>query len=221
MAFFRSMLIIVALLGSTTGWNLKPDEDQGTYPHERRHLVHLHSWELPPASQSPEWKVTGRALRGSSSSSSSSSGRSTARNRSRSNSGAGGSTIAGAIVLFFGALALIVYALVKRRRRMIAMNNSQALEAAGPMMPVQAPVVSQPQMQLIMMVTVPPGVPVGGVFAVATPSGQQVQVQAQVPEGQQMQVQVAQDPVQAQGVSQPQMLASGGPTMLHMGALDV
>jgi len=64
-----------------------------------------------------------------------------------------------------------------------------AVQVGGPMVPVQAQVVSVPQMQL-MMVTVPPGVPMGGVFAVATPSGQHVQVQAQVPEGQQMQVQV-------------------------------
>ena len=47
----------------------------------------------------------------------------------------------------------------------------------------------QPQMQ-IMTVTVPAGVPIGGNFLIATPDGQQMQVQAQVPEGQQMQIQV-------------------------------
>ena len=57
----------------------------------------------------------------------------------------------------------------------------------------------QPQMQ-IMTVTVPAGVPIGGSFLIATPDGQQMQVQAQVPEGQMMQIQV---PAPAMAVAQP------------------
>ena len=68
----------------------------------------------------------------------------------------------------------------------------------------------QPEMQ-VMTVTVPAGVAVGGIFLIATPDGQQMQVQAQVPEGQQMQIQVPAQPVQPmQPVAQPVGMAPVG-----------
>ena len=72
----------------------------------------------------------------------------------------------------------------------------------------------------IMQVQVPPGVAPGMMFTIATPGGQQMQVQAQVPEGQMMQVQVPMEtptvmaqpvavPMAAPGMVAPGMVAPG------------